>query len=147
VDAQEAWLTAEADLLKLRARRVVDAHGDLRPEHICLEQEPVVIDCLEFDRSLRLLDPASELCFLALECQRLGMGWIGRHLLDAYVDLTGDNVPATLMGFYQSYHALVRAAVAAWHLDDCPEDTSRWQERAGWYLRAGHDLLGAATGR
>jgi aminoglycoside phosphotransferase family enzyme len=33
--------------------KIVEGHGDLRPEHICLERRPVIIDCLEF-REFRL---------------------------------------------------------------------------------------------
>jgi len=57
---------------RAEAGRIIEAHGDLRPEHICLEAEPQIIDCLEFSRALRILDPADELAFLALECERLG---------------------------------------------------------------------------
>lgn len=49
-----------------------EGHGDLRPEHICLVEPPIVIDCLEFSARLRRLDPFDEICFLALECERLG---------------------------------------------------------------------------
>ena len=55
---------------RVRAGRIVDGHGDLRAEHICLEPQPVIIDCLEFNASLRILDSASELTFLRLECER-----------------------------------------------------------------------------
>ena len=36
--------------LEERVKRgyVVEGHGDLRPEHICLSDPPVIIDCLEF---------------------------------------------------------------------------------------------------
>ena len=57
---------------RVQAGRVIEAHGDLRPEHICLEPDPQIIDCLEFSRDLRLLDPADELAFLALECESAG---------------------------------------------------------------------------
>jgi aminoglycoside phosphotransferase family enzyme len=52
--------------------KIIEAHGDLWPEHICLEDKPVIIDCLEFNRALRILDTVSELAFLALECEQRG---------------------------------------------------------------------------
>jgi aminoglycoside phosphotransferase family enzyme len=79
--ALHAWVAHRAPQLECRASTLVDAHGDLRPEHICLEPRPVIIDCLEFDRGLRRLDPASEVAFLALECRRLGAAWVGSRLL------------------------------------------------------------------
>ncbi len=138
---QTAWLGEHGPLLDARAACLVDAHGDMRPEHVCLEERPVVIDCLEFDRDLRLLDPLSELSFLALECRRLGMPWIGERLFARYTEHDGEPAPAALLAFYQSYHALVRAAVAIWHLDDDGlAQTERFRARAAAYLRLAQRL-------
>ncbi len=140
--AQKQWLSNQEELIGERAGRVVDAHGDLRPEHVCLEEPPVAIDCLEFDQSLRLLDPVSELSFLGLECRRLGAEWIGERLLERYAEETGDRPPDTLAAFYQTRHAVIRAALAVWHLDDDALDHSKtWRRKARWYLEAAIDLL------
>jgi uncharacterized protein len=136
------WAMGEPSLLGSRASSVVDAHGDLRPEHICLEAEPVVIDCLEFDAHLRRLDPLSELAFLALECRRLDAPWLGDLLLSRFVDPRDDRL-AALLCFYQAYHALVRAAVAVWHLDDRQQpQRDHWRLRAERYLMLGAGQLG-----
>jgi len=129
------WLERHAQLLEARAPLVREAHGDLRPEHVCLEAEPVIIDCLDFNRDLRLLDPVSELAFLELECRRLGNDWIGRRLSEGYAQHLGDGVPEDLCAFYRSYHALMRAAIAAWHLDEPGQDLDKWRGRAETYLR------------
>ena len=47
------FLERESALLATRAAHVVEAYGDLRPEHICLTRLPVFIDCLEFNRPFR----------------------------------------------------------------------------------------------
>ncbi len=136
------WVNEHRRLLESRAGYTVDAHGDLRPEHVCLMDEPLVIDCLEFDRSLRLLDPVCELSFLALECRRLGAAWIGDVLLSTYAELSGDKPPNRLVCFYQGYHALIRAAVALWHLDDDGVDEiEKWRRRGRWYVSEIRRLL------
>ncbi len=135
--AQLAFARAERGRFEARAAQgyVVEAHGDLRPEHISLGPEPVIIDCLEFSRELRLLDAASELAFLMLECDRLGGGWAGRAIFEAYARERGDDPPADLVAFYEGQHALVRAKLAAFHLDDpSVGDPPRWIERARSYL-------------
>lgn len=132
------FLVQHRDLLneRVQAGRIVEAHGDLRPEHICLEDEPVIIDCLEFNRNLRVLDPASELMFLDLECDRLGAPEIGRLILAIYCERTGDNPPRRLLEFYRTYHACVRAKVAIWHLRDHDvRDRAKWTTRAHEYLQ------------
>ena len=48
--------------------RVVDGHGDLRPEHICFRDPTAIFDCLEFNAELRQVDPFDELAYLGVEC-------------------------------------------------------------------------------
>jgi uncharacterized protein len=53
----EAFIHLRKDLLlrRLEDGRLMEGHGDLRPEHIYLGSTPTVIDCLEFRPDLRLL--------------------------------------------------------------------------------------------
>lgn len=116
--------------------RIVEGHGDLRAEHVCLEERPQIIDCLAFSRSLRIVDAAEELGFLALECERLGAPRLKYQIFDAYRDFSGDAPPPALVDFYQAYHACVRAKLAVWHLrDPAPARAPRWANRALTYLR------------
>lgn len=117
--------------------RVVEAHGDLRPEHVCLEDPPVIIDPLEFDQDLRTLDAVSELAFFSLECERLGAAWFGARVLAVYRAQTGDRPSPDLVALYRAQHALTRALLALRHLDDAkPSEHGRWRARAAYYLRA-----------
>jgi aminoglycoside phosphotransferase family enzyme len=69
----------------------------------------VIIDCLEFNRNFRILDAASELSFLALECERLGAPRIGRLIFETYSEKTGDSRPAIYCCFTKvSMPAFVR---------------------------------------
>ena len=135
--AQLAFLERHHALIDHRVleSRIVEGHGDLRPEHICLTPDPAIIDCLEFSRELRIVDPADELAFLALECERLGKPIVGRWFLETYMGVTGDEPPRALMEFHRTYRALRRAKIAAWHLEDpSVRDRDKWQERARCYV-------------
>jgi uncharacterized protein len=124
---------------RVHAGRIVEGHGDLRPEHICLETEPQIIDCLEFSRRLRTLDAADELGYLALECERLGAPQIGGQILTAARGENGDAVPDVLVEFYQSYRACVRAMLAILHLQEAAvQDPAKWAARAAQYLELAH---------
>jgi uncharacterized protein len=121
---------------RVSARRIVEGHGDLRPEHVFLGPDPQFIDCLEFKREWRILDPADELSYLAMECEWAGAPWIGDTVLATYRECSGDAPPALLTRFYKSYRALVRAKLCAWHLADHPDpaDQGKWSARAERYL-------------
>jgi aminoglycoside phosphotransferase family enzyme len=125
---------------RVSAGRVVEGHGDLRPEHICLETPPQIIDCLEFSRVLRTLDVADELGFLALECERLGAPGLRKEILDSYREQSGDSPPDGLVHFYQSHRACVRAKLAIRHLQEpALTNPAAWRARADKYLELAHE--------
>lgn len=135
--AERAFLRHAAAWLDRRvaAGRVVEGHGDLRPEHVCLEPGPVVIDCLEFNREFRLLDAVDELAYLALECERLGAEEIGARILEAYSARSGDAPDPVLVSFYKTRRACLRAKIAVWHLaEPGPAGAAKWLGRAREYL-------------
>jgi aminoglycoside phosphotransferase family enzyme len=134
---QLAALDALEPVLDSRATGgcVVEGHGDLRPEHVLLTDPPAVIDCLEFDRDLRVLDRAEELCVLELECARIGHAAAGRWLLDACLARLADHPPAPLLEFYRSHRAAHRAKLYAWRAAEPDGGTpENWRARATQYL-------------
>jgi aminoglycoside phosphotransferase family enzyme len=138
LDRFVATHAAELDS-RISAARVVDSHGDLRPEHVFLTPEPQVIDCLEFSAELRLQDSAAELAFLALECDRLGHTELAARLLALYRNACSDDVSTEMLAFYRARQALIRALISAWHLEPpgVPGATATyWRARAHWYLDA-----------
>jgi aminoglycoside phosphotransferase family enzyme len=133
----DAFMTRRAASFRQRVhdRRLVDGHGDLRPEHVYLRDMPRIIDCLEFRADLRQLDPLNEIAYLALECRRLGGPDIGSHLLRRYRARTGDTAPRELVRFYAALNALIRARIAICRLAEPGTRTPKeWTARAAAYL-------------
>jgi aminoglycoside phosphotransferase family enzyme len=134
---QAGFLEAQRALLDARAATgcIVEAHGDLRPEHILLDDPPAVIDCLEFDRNLRILDRAEELEFLVLECGRIGHAAVGAQIARECLAMLGDAPPARLQQFYRSHRAATRARLYSWRAAEPDDgDTARWLTAARDYL-------------
>jgi aminoglycoside phosphotransferase family enzyme len=133
---------------RLGQGRVVDGHGDLRPEHVCLLEQPVVIDGLTFNDSLRQLDPFEEIAGFALECERLGAPWAGPLLTERCRERLDDDPGEALMDFYRANAALLRARLAIGHLDDeHPVDPERWCARGHWYLQRAAAALHLPAGQ
>ncbi len=144
LDEFDRMLNRHAEMLGARAAagRLCEGHGDLRPEHIGLDGTPVVIDCLEFNRTLREVDPFDELAFLDLECRVLGADWIGPRLIAHCASALHDAPPPQVMALYTAHRALVRARLALAHLLDVPPRTpDRWKPQARRYVEAARAAL------
>lgn len=140
LDRLDAALAQQGEALaqRVRQRHVVDGHGDLRPEHVCLVEPPVVIDCLTFSDSLRQVDPFEELCALALDCEHLAAGWAGELLVQRCMQRLDDAPPDGLLRLYRLSRALLRARLAVAHvLDASTNGHPRW-------LAAGREHLARA---
>lgn len=136
-DRQRCFLTNHPGPLHQRVNQgwLIEGHGDLRPQHVCLMEEPVVIDCLEFKRSFRILDAADELAYLALECERLEAPWASDQLFAPYCAITGDQPPPAVVSFYKSFRAVLRAKIAIWHnREQNVAQPQKWIRRALHYL-------------
>lgn len=133
---QSALEQHQADLgQRAVSGRIVDGHGDLRPEHVCLLHPPVVIDCIEFSAQLRQVDPFDELAFLSLECRMAGAGWIGERLIDGCAQWLGDRPSRAVLQLYTAHRALVRARLSLAHLlDPLPRTPQRWEPQAQRYV-------------
>lgn len=131
--AMRQFLDEHGDALHARAAagHVRDGHGDLRCEHVCLEEggPPHIFDCVEFSPELRWVDVASDLAFLLMDLDRLGAGPAAARLLERYRG-SGFDLPGPLLRVYWAHRALVRAKV--WCLRD--PDGMAFADRALAYV-------------
>jgi uncharacterized protein len=131
------FLRQRRELLAARVhhRFILDAHGDLRPEHIWLNPPYPIIDCLEFNARLRALDALDEVAFLHLECERLEGRWVGEALRRRLAVLLDDDPSSGLFLFYRVNRAMLRARLAIAHmLDPNPRTPEKWPRLARTYL-------------
>ena len=127
---------APAILERIKAGCIVEGHGDLRPEHVFLGPPPRVIDCLEFDRRMRLIDPYDEVNFLGLECELLGAPWVGPTVLDIVESFIGRRPEPGLMAFYGAFRMVLRARICMAHLlDSHPRNPDVWPRKATRYVQ------------
>jgi len=134
---QLRFLRLRAGLLEGRVRqgRIVDAHGDLRPEHIWMGPPTKMIDRLEFSAALRAVDPLDELAFLDMEIERLGAPKVGARLSRRVITALHEDAPPELYLFYRCYRATLRARLAIAHmLEPSPRTPEKWPTQARVYL-------------
>jgi aminoglycoside phosphotransferase family enzyme len=135
---QRAFLKRKRPLLDQRVvgRHIVDGHGDLRPEHIWLDDAVRIIDCLEFNARLRAVDPLDEIAFLSLECERLGDARAGDYIRKRVARGLQQGSLEALFLFYRCHRATLRARLAIAHmLEQKPRTPEKWPRMAKDYLR------------
>jgi len=98
---------------RIAGGKVRDGHGDLLADDIyCLDDGPRILDCIEFDDSLRHGDVLADVAFLAMDLERLGAPQHASRLLRWYLEYAGETAPASLVDHYVAYRAQVRSKVA-----------------------------------
>jgi aminoglycoside phosphotransferase family enzyme/predicted kinase len=148
---------------RARAGRVIEGHGDLRCEHVAVEDGRIsIIDCVEFSEPLRYADMASEIAFLAMDLDRLGAPELSDALVTAYGCESHDDELAQFTNFYKCHRAAIRAKVASLKsvapgLDSAGTERARDAARAAFalaarYARAGRPAMlvvcgGSGTGK
>jgi uncharacterized protein len=110
---QTTFLNHHGDLLEKRMRegRVREGHGDLRAEHICLEHDPVIFDCIEFSEQFRYCDTASEIAFLAMDLDYMGAPLFADYFISRFQSVGQDSDLSRLLPLYKTYRACVRGKV------------------------------------
>lgn len=126
---------------RIAERRVVDGHGDLLADDIfCPGDHLAILDCLEFDDSLRFVDVVDDAAFLAMDLEFLGRQDLAELFLDSYRQHSGDTAPSALAHFYIAYRAVVRAKVDCVRVDqghdEARADARRHLDIAAQHLRS-----------
>ena len=147
-------------LIDARSERGVpcDGHGDLRLEHVYIEERQghvgpeksssseanlLIIDCLEYAERFRLGDPVLDVAFLTMDLLFRGEAESARAFTARYLRRSGDEREGlALLPLYVAYRSMVRAKVrgmelAQRELSDARRGASLVKARAHFLLALG----------
>lgn len=111
---------------------VRECHGDMHFGNIArIDGEITFFDCIEFNPDLRWIDIMSETAFLLMDMEEKDLPQAANHLLNTYLEFTGDYGGLAVLDFYKVYRAMVKAKVNLLRVagDEELDDT---QVRACW---------------
>ncbi|MBI4343071.1 MAG: AAA family ATPase [Candidatus Omnitrophica bacterium] len=127
--AYRQYLALHEPLLTRRVRegRIIDGHGDLRCENICLPApsrsrhhvaarqagltSPVIFDCVEFQPAFRCADLANDFSFLVMDLEFRGRADLAAALVDRYRRRLSEPTFEAVLPFYRCHRSLVRGKV------------------------------------
>jgi aminoglycoside phosphotransferase family enzyme/predicted kinase len=138
--AARAFSAARAGHFEARRRagRAVDGHGDLHLQHVWFETdgaEPIFVDCIEFNEGLRRIDEAAEVAFLAMDLRYRGAEGLAARFLRRYARASDDFDLYSVVDYFVSYRAAVRAKVASVAARDAGIDAGQRARAAESTLR------------
>lgn len=111
--AYTQYLALYEPVLRRRVRegRIVDGHGDLRCENICMTEPVNIFDCVEFQPAFRCGDIANDLAFLLMDLEFRGRHHLAHALEAACRRHLHDSTFARVLSFYKCHRSLVRGKV------------------------------------
>lgn len=114
------FLENKKNLFKQRitSGMIRDGHGDLHLQHICLTDEILIFDCIEFNDRFRYGDVAADIAFLLMDLDYHGFPMLSAELAAYYLRDTKDWPLYLLLNFYKSYRAYVRGKVTSFRLEE-----------------------------
>ncbi|MDX2303099.1 MAG: AAA family ATPase [Microscillaceae bacterium] len=113
-EKQELFLNHRQGLLlkRIDEGKIQDCHGDLRSEHIYLENDQVhIFDCIEFNESFRFIDQLNDLAFLLMDLEYRGHYDIAHYFAQKIIPKLEEDLVTELLDFYKIYRAAVRGKV------------------------------------
>lgn len=145
--AADRVLSRQASLFAQRIAegRIRDCHGDVHAGSICLADEVLIFDCIEFNDRFRYGDVAAEVAFLAMDLDHFGRADLAWQFLEAYRHYAGDTTIGAELDFYKAYRAIVRGKVESLRSIQ-PEVPAAERVAAAGAARAYFDLAFAYTG-
>jgi aminoglycoside phosphotransferase family enzyme/predicted kinase len=115
-----------------------DGHGDLHAQHVCMNEDIQIYDCIEFNKRFRYADVLSDASFLAMDIQMRGYADLADRYTRTYLSRTGQQGTEALYNFYACYHAVARGKVEGFRSDDpniTNEEAQSAAENAREYLK------------
>jgi uncharacterized protein len=112
--SNQRFLEDRADLLSERVSegRILDGHGDLKPENLFLtDTGPVVTDCIEFNERFRYGDVLCDLGYLTMGLRAAGREDLRQVFLNRYWEVGEPDYPEDLLAYYEVYRAVVKGKI------------------------------------
>ena len=129
-DRLQHWLEKQLETLRTAierrkaAGRIRECHGDLHLANIVLHDgRMMAFDAIEFNESLRWIDVANDIAFLAMDLEARGRPDLAAHAVSSWIEAADDHDAARVLPVYKVYRAIVRAAVAAIRSSQLERDT------------------------
>jgi len=98
-------------LRRIKGGFIRECHGDIHSEHISLNRQIEIIDCIEFNERFRYSDTISEMAFLSMDLDFHNRADLARAFEKNYLEAAADHGGRGLINFYKSYRAYIRGKV------------------------------------
>jgi aminoglycoside phosphotransferase family enzyme len=144
--ANREFLEGRGELFaeRQRAGRVLDGHGDLKPENVFVTDDgPVVTDCIEFNERFRYGDVLVDLGYLTMGLRAAGRPDLREAFLTRYREVGEADYPEDLLAYYEVYRAVVKGKIEGYRArqeEVPPEEREEARRTALAHFRLAADI-------
>ncbi|MGC9343691.1 MAG: hypothetical protein ACP5E3_13390 [Bacteroidales bacterium] len=148
ISKSEDFLANNEELMDTRVENGFrkDCHGDLNSHNIFLYDDPVVFDCIEFNKDFRYIDVLNEIAFLCVDLDFYKKENLGNLFYEKYLEFSSqehEEPLRKLFQYYKSYRANVRAKVTLISAEEKGKENNKKElEDACFYLNLMNISLG-----
>lgn len=119
-DKSNVYLNKRRNYMNDRIIRgfVKDCHGDLNAHNIFLYDNPVIFDCIEYNKEFRHIDIYYEIAFLCVDLEFYDKDELSNLFHEKYIEymkIKEDAKDKELLNYYKSFRANIRAKVTILH--------------------------------
>lgn len=111
-------LNASVFRRRMAEGRVRECHGDIHSGNIFVADRIYIFDAVEFNDRMSYSDVTADIGFLAMDLDFKGRTDLSDHLVERYIEYSGDQEVSKLLPFYKCYRAYVRGKVVSFRLND-----------------------------
>jgi uncharacterized protein len=133
IEKSNSYLNAHRSLINERIINGFhrDCHGDLNASNIFLYEDPVIFDCIEFNKKYRHIDVLNEIAFLCVDLDFFNKKDLSTLFYKYYVEAFGEDqgdFSKGLFMYYKSYRANIRAKVTTISLSKAKDDSEKMDQ-------------------
>ena len=89
----------------------------ISPISPCSTKRRSFFDCIEFNENFRMIDVMADVGFLIMDLYHKGATNLAQHFLNVYLEHSGDYLGLSILPYYISYRAMVRAKIQLFALE------------------------------
>lgn len=117
--------------------KVKEVHGDLNARNIFIYDDPIIFDCIEFNKDLRQIDCLNEVAFLCIDLEYYKKENLSSVFYNEYMkamEWEKEQKNREMLNYYKCYRANIQSKICLLKAQNSDENRGEYAKKAKQYL-------------